>query len=92
MRITVGATDLVALPAHFMHAEGNFQFWDPVSGILFSGDLGVSLIGGRQAGKPDRQRCSRCTSPAWRPFTAATWCQNKILQACGPTWWRRLAH
>ena len=51
MRITVGRHDLIALPAHFLHAEGNFQFWDPVSGILFSGDLGVSLVGGRQAAK-----------------------------------------
>ena len=33
------------LPAHFLHAEGNFQFWDPVSRILFSGDLGVSIGG-----------------------------------------------
>ena len=45
MRIRVGRNDLIALPAHFMHAEGNFQFWDPVSRILFSGDLGVSLGG-----------------------------------------------
>ena len=39
------ATRLWAIPAHFMHAEGNFQFWDPVSRILFSGDLGVTLGG-----------------------------------------------
>lgn len=45
MRIRVGHNDLLALPAHFLHAEGNFQFWDPVSRILFSGDLGVSLGG-----------------------------------------------
>jgi flavorubredoxin len=43
MRIRVGRHDLVALPAHFLHAEGNFQFWDPTSRILFSGDLGVSI-------------------------------------------------
>jgi flavorubredoxin len=43
MRIPLGRGELVALPAHFMHAEGNFQFWDATSGILFSGDLGVSL-------------------------------------------------
>ncbi len=49
MRIPVGASELVALPAHFLHAEGNFQFWDPVSRILFSGDLGVSLGTGQQA-------------------------------------------
>jgi flavorubredoxin len=45
MRIRIGRNELWALPAHFMHAEGNFQFWDPVSRILFSGDLGVSLGG-----------------------------------------------
>ncbi len=45
MRLSVGRHQLWALPAHFLHAEGNFQFWDPVSRILFSGDLGVSLGG-----------------------------------------------
>ncbi len=43
MRIPVGRSELVALPAHFLHAEGNFQFWDATSGILFSGDLAVSI-------------------------------------------------
>ena len=32
-----------------MHAEGNFQFYDPISKILFSGDLGVSMVGGQDA-------------------------------------------
>ena len=45
MRIGVGRHQIWAIPAHFLHAEGNFQFWDPVSRILFSGDLGVSLGG-----------------------------------------------
>jgi flavorubredoxin len=43
MRIPLGNSEIVALPVHFMHSEGNFQFWDPVSRILFSGDLGVSI-------------------------------------------------
>ncbi len=34
---------LVALPAHFLHSEGNFQLYDSVSRILYSGDLGASL-------------------------------------------------
>lgn len=51
MRIRIGRSELIALPAHFMHAEGNFQFFDPPSGILFSGDLGVSLLSGQQAGQ-----------------------------------------
>jgi flavorubredoxin len=52
MRIHVGRTELLALPAHFLHAEGNFQFYDPISRILFSGDLGVSLGTGKQAAQP----------------------------------------
>ena len=44
MRIPIGQGELIALPAHFMHAEGNFQFYDPVSRILFSGDLGASML------------------------------------------------
>jgi flavorubredoxin len=52
MRIPLGRSEIVALPAHFMHSEGNFQFWDPVSRILFSGDLGVSMGTSAEAGKP----------------------------------------
>ena len=43
MPIRIGKSTLQALPAHFMHSEGNFQFWDATSGILFSGDLAVSV-------------------------------------------------
>ncbi len=52
MRIRVGLNELIALPAHFLHAEGNFQFYDPVSRILFSGDLGVSFLTGQEARQP----------------------------------------
>lgn len=52
MRIPVGDSHLLALPAHFLHAEGNFQFYDPLSRILFSGDLGVSLVPGADCGRP----------------------------------------
>jgi flavorubredoxin len=41
--LQLGGIGLKALPAHFMHAEGNFQFYDPVSRILFSGDMGANL-------------------------------------------------
>ncbi len=43
MNLELGSIRLKALPAHFLHAEGNFQFYDPVSKILFSGDLGANL-------------------------------------------------
>ena len=47
MTIRIGEAPLVAIPAHFLHSEGNFQFYDPTSKILFSGDLGASLIEGQ---------------------------------------------
>ncbi|WP_230656157.1 MBL fold metallo-hydrolase [Psychrobacter sp. I-STPA10] len=41
--IPLGSAGLIAIPAHFLHSVGNLQFYDPVSGILFSGDMGASL-------------------------------------------------
>ena len=52
MRIPLGRGELIALPAHFLHSEGNFQFYDPTSRILFSGDLGASIGNGKQAQVP----------------------------------------
>ncbi|MGZ5269023.1 MAG: oxygen-binding di-iron domain-containing protein [Ramlibacter sp.] len=51
-RLPLGRCELALLPAHFLHAEGNFHFWDPVSRILFTGDLGVSLMSGDEAARP----------------------------------------
>ena len=51
-RLPLGRHELWLLPAHFMHSEGNFQFYDPVSRILFTGDLGVSMMSGAQTAKP----------------------------------------
>lgn len=43
--VKFGDSYIMCLPAHFMHSVGNLQFYDPVSKILFSGDLGASLGG-----------------------------------------------
>lgn len=43
MRLALGASEIIALPAHFLHSVGNFHFYDPISRILFSGDVGASL-------------------------------------------------
>ncbi|WP_027014077.1 oxygen-binding di-iron domain-containing protein [Comamonas composti] len=51
-RLPLGRSELHILPAHFLHAEGNFHFYDPISRILFTGDLGVSLMTGAEAEKP----------------------------------------
>jgi len=45
-RLPLGNTELVIVPAHFMHSAGNFQVYDPVSKTLFSGDLGASIAPG----------------------------------------------
>ena len=51
-RLPLGKSELILLPAHFLHAEGNFHFYDPISKILFTGDLGVSLTSGAEAQTP----------------------------------------
>ena len=43
MRLSLGGSELLVLPAHFLHSPGNFQVYDPVSKILYTGDLGASL-------------------------------------------------
>ncbi|MCB1599408.1 MAG: MBL fold metallo-hydrolase [Xanthomonadales bacterium] len=42
--IVMGSCRLKALPAHYLHSVGNFHFYDPISKILFSGDLGASMV------------------------------------------------
>lgn len=42
--LRLGESILYVVPAHFLHSVGNFQLYDPVSRILFSGDMGASLV------------------------------------------------
>jgi flavorubredoxin len=44
MNIRLGDGIVKALPAHFLHSVGNFHFYDCTSKILFSGDVGASLV------------------------------------------------
>ncbi|MEJ2180054.1 MAG: MBL fold metallo-hydrolase, partial [Gammaproteobacteria bacterium] len=44
MDFKLGNTTIKALPAHFLHSVGNFHFYDTKSKILFSGDVGASLV------------------------------------------------
>ncbi|HIP86061.1 MAG TPA: FprA family A-type flavoprotein, partial [Aquifex sp.] len=41
--IRLGNSDIFIIPGHFMHSPGNFQVYDPVSKILFSGDMFFSF-------------------------------------------------
>ncbi len=78
MRIPLGRSELWALPAHFLHAEGNFQFYDPVSRILFSGDLGVSMVGGERAKQPVTRLAS--VLDTMEPFHRRYMASNKVLR------------
>lgn len=42
MTIPLGSTTLKVIPAHYLHSSGNFNLYDPVSRILYSGDMGAS--------------------------------------------------
>jgi flavorubredoxin len=48
MKLDLHGLPLVILPAHFLHSPGNFQVYDPISKILYSGDLGASVNDGFQ--------------------------------------------
>ena len=70
--------DLCLLPAHFLHSEGNVQFYDPLSKILFSGDLGASLISGAQAQTPVMKLAPHI--PAMEGFHRRYMVSNKVLK------------
>ncbi len=52
LNLKLGQANIKAVPAHFMHSEGNFQFYDPISKILFSGDMGASIMSHNEASTP----------------------------------------
>lgn len=83
-KLPLGRSELWLLPAHFMHSEGNFHFWDPVSRILFTGDLGVSLMSGKEARKPVKDL--KAHIPKMEGFHRRYMVSNKILRL-----WVRMA-
>ena len=52
MNIRIGEAVIQAIPAHFLHSEGNFHFYDPKSKILFTGDMGASAVDADELGTP----------------------------------------
>lgn len=83
-RLPLGQSELWLLPAHFLHSEGNFQFYDPVSRILFTGDLGVSMTSGDAARTPVRDL--RAHLPEMEGFHRRYMVSNKVLRM-----WVRMA-
>ena len=41
--INLGSINLELIPAHYLHASGNYHVYDPVAKILMSGDVGAAL-------------------------------------------------
>lgn len=44
MELWLNGLNLQAVPAHYLHSSGNFQLYDPVAKILFSGDVGAAMV------------------------------------------------
>lgn len=42
--VKLGGCELKLIPAHFLHSPGNFQIYDPVLKLLYSGDLFASIF------------------------------------------------
>lgn len=73
-----GSTNFQILPAHFLHAEGNLQFYDPVSRILFSGDMGASMLPSKLATAPVTNFEQHL--PFMRGFHARYMVSNKVCR------------
>jgi flavorubredoxin len=52
MVLQLNASRMLIVPAHFLHSEGNFHFYDEKSKVLFSGDMGASLVHHDQVNTP----------------------------------------
>ena len=78
--LPLGEAHIIVLPAHFLHSEGNFQFYDPISKILFSGDLGASLRcrhweRSQASAAPSSVRTFRPGPTAWWSLVIDSTCQ-----------------
>lgn len=49
MDVDLNGATIQIVPAHYLHTVGNFHVYDPISKILFTGDVGASLIDGEAA-------------------------------------------
>lgn len=45
MTLKMDGLELQFIPAHYLHSSGNYSVYDPVSKILFTGDIGAGLNG-----------------------------------------------
>ena len=81
MKIPMRDTMVYAVPAHFLHAEGNFQFYDSKSKILFSGDMGASLVESAEILEPIKTaEAFRANLPAMEGFHRRYMVSNKVCR------------
>ncbi|MCK9531316.1 MAG: MBL fold metallo-hydrolase [Gammaproteobacteria bacterium] len=78
MDIEIGGAAFKAIPAHFLHSEGNFHFYDPVSRILFTGDVGASLVSDDLCGKPVKDFDAHLKT--MEPFHRRYMASNKVCR------------
>lgn len=43
MKLPLGSSHVLLLPAHFLHSCGNFHVYDPIAKVLYTSDLGASI-------------------------------------------------
>ena len=80
MEIQLNGHTMLVIPAHFLHSPGNFHLYDPVSKILYTGDLGVSL--GQDYFKvEDFERHIRFMEPFHQRFMAGSRAVNTWAKA-----------
>ncbi|MFZ6814149.1 MBL fold metallo-hydrolase [Undibacterium sp. Rencai35W] len=81
MPVPMGVTTIHAVPAHFLHAEGNFQFYDSRSKILFSGDMGASMVDAHDVSQPITTKEEFLDQlPAMRGFHQRYMVSNKVCR------------
>lgn len=60
-RLDLGGADMLVLPGHFLHSPGNLHLYDPVSRILYTGDLGASVAPGYRVVQDMAAHCEAMT-------------------------------
>ena len=74
--LPLGNSHIVVVPGHFLHSVGNFQFYDPISKILFSGDMGASMV--EDAAKSIENFAEHI--PNMKGFHQRYMCSNRVIR------------
>jgi len=80
MNLELGQGVLKLIPAHFLHTVGNFQVYDPISKILFSGDVGASLVDAQAAGLAVEDFDAHAAAGHMEAFHRRYMCSNKACR------------